>query len=192
MATGIRKRHSRTCRTRKGAATCDCRPSWESWVWSRRHNAKISRSFSTESAAKTWRADATSAASRGKLRPATRTTVRQAAEALLKGMEDGSVLNRRRRRYKPSTVRAYRRGLGVDIECRERAPERILDRLGELRLSELDTAAVQEWVNRNRAEGWDASTVGNMLDPLRVILRRARERGELGVDPLEHLELEKP
>jgi integrase len=43
-----------------------------------------------------------------------------------------------------------------------------------------------------RADGWDASTAHNLLDPLRVICRRARERGELGVDPLEGLELEKP
>jgi hypothetical protein len=143
MATGIRKRHSRKCRTRRGGATCDCRCSFEAWVWSRRHNAKISRTFATEAAAKLWRADATSAASRGRLRPATRTTVLQAAEALLRGMEDGSVLNRRRRRYKPSTIRAYRTALGVDAGCRERAPERILERLADIRLSELDTATVQ-------------------------------------------------
>jgi integrase len=192
MATGIRKRHSRKCRIRRGGATCDCRPSWEAWVWSRRHQAKISRTFATESAAKTWRADATSAASRGRLRPATRTTVRQATEALVKGMEDGSVLNRRRRPYKPSTRRAYARALGLEPEQRQRAPERLLERLGDYRLSELDRAAVQDYVNRLRAAGYDPSTVGNMLDPLRVILRRARQRGELATDPLEGLELEKP
>jgi integrase len=42
------------------------------------------------------------------------------------------------------------------------------------------------------SDGWSPSSIHNALDPLRVIYRRARRRGEVAIDPLEDLDLEKP
>jgi hypothetical protein len=64
---GIRVRHSRGCRSRDGAR-CDCRPSYEAWVYLRREDRKLRKTHPTLAAAKAWRADARSAADRGKLR----------------------------------------------------------------------------------------------------------------------------
>jgi integrase len=197
MATpGIRKRHSRSC-TSRDDRDCNCRPSWEARVWSRRagpdgKGGTISRSFPTYAAAKGWKEDASHANRRGKLRPQTRQTVREAAEALIIAMKDGSVLSSRDRPYKPSTIRGYERALGIWPEQRQRAPRRLLDAFGDWRLSELDRHAIQRYANLLRADGWDASTVHNQLDPLRVIYRVARDRDEVAVDPLERLKLAKP
>lgn len=80
MATGITKRHSRRCRSRAGGR-CNCEPTYEAWVFSKRDDKKIRRSFDRESDAKAWRADALSALSRGGLRAPKPTTIEQAWEA---------------------------------------------------------------------------------------------------------------
>jgi hypothetical protein len=41
MATGFRKRHARSCRSRNGG-NCNCRPSFEAWVWEQPRAAKDS------------------------------------------------------------------------------------------------------------------------------------------------------
>jgi integrase len=190
---GIRKRHSRGCASRDGDG-CSCRPSWEARVWSRRagpdgKGGTISRSFPTYAAAKGWREDASHANRRGKLRPATRKTVREALEELLDGMRDGSVRSRRKRPYRPSTIRSYERATGLYPEMRERAPERLCASLGDFQLSELTRHDVQDYVERLASAGWDGSTVGNQLDVLRCVYRRARQREEVGTDPLDGLDL---
>src|SRR5215216_2236927 len=104
--TGVRKRHSRSCASRpaNGDGVCNCEPSWEARIWSRRagpdgKGGAISQSFATFAAAKAWREDATHANRRGKLRRATKTTVREACERLIEGMKDGSVRSKRKRPY---------------------------------------------------------------------------------------------
>ena len=97
------------------------------------------------------------------------TTVRDAAEALLAGLRDGSVLNRSGERYKPSAIRSYEAALR----------RHVLPELGARKLSEVRVDDVQAVVNRMRAAGWKASTVRNAVMPLRVIYRRAK----LGVNP---------
>jgi len=44
MAAGIRTRHGRSCRSRRGER-CNCQPSYEAFVWSKRDNRKIRRTF---------------------------------------------------------------------------------------------------------------------------------------------------
>lgn len=192
--TGLRERHSRRCNSRDGGG-CNCVPSCEAWVYSARHGCKLYKTFSgkgAKAAAKDWRADATHALRRGRLRPATRKTVRQAAEELIAGMRDGSIQSARKRPYKPATIRSYERALGLTLEQRERAPERVLERLGDYRLSELDRETVEDYAKRLSTAGYDWSTVHNHLDPLRVIYRRARRAGVVAIDPLEDLDLGRP
>jgi hypothetical protein len=106
MATGIRQRHGRGC-SRKGRCTCP----YEAFVYSKREGKKIRKTFPTHDAAKSWRADAQRAANRGQLRSSTAITVREAAQALIDGMSDGSIPTRSGLRYKPGTIRSYAEAL---------------------------------------------------------------------------------
>jgi integrase len=184
MAEGIRVRHSRSCRSRDGAR-CSCTPSAEAWVYSRRDDKKIRKTFSGRgalSAAKGWRADALTALNRGRLRAPTQTTLAEAAAEWLEGAKSGAIPNRAGDRYKPAALRGYERSLNL----------RILPELGHMRLSAITRADVQDFADQFTAKGLAPSTVQNTLDPLRVIFRRAIRRDVIAVDPTENLELRRP
>ena len=102
--TGIRARHSRSCKSESGGA-CTCKPSWEAAVYLKRERRKVRRTFATQAAAKAWRADAEGAKNRGKLRGPTALTVRQAAEEFMAEALDDAVFARGGRPYKPGTLR---------------------------------------------------------------------------------------
>src|SRR4051812_11466363 len=85
---GIRTRHSRACRSHSGAG-CNCRPSYEAWVFSKRDSKKVRKTFPTLAAAKSWRNDALTAIDRGRFRAPVAITVREAAEAWLEGVKAG-------------------------------------------------------------------------------------------------------
>ena len=111
---GIRVRHSRSCPFLSGgdctAGRRDgCRPSYEAWVFDRRTEKKIRKTFPTLAAAKGWRDDARGQLRRGQLAPETRRTLREAAEAWLAGATASPpvILTRSGRRYKPSVLRGY-------------------------------------------------------------------------------------
>ena len=72
-ATGIRRRHSRGCRSRDGGR-CDCNAGWEAWVYLAREGKSVSKTFQREAEAKSWRADALAAAQRGAIRAVRRDT----------------------------------------------------------------------------------------------------------------------
>ncbi len=106
-------------------------------------------------------------------------TVRQAADALLDGMAEGTVRNRSGDVYKPSVVRGYRAHLR----------RHVLPALGGMKLDAVRRADVQSLCNRLVADGASPSTVRNAIMPLRVLYRRALRSGQVTVSPLEHLEL---
>jgi integrase len=194
MATGIRKRHSRRCGSRDGGA-CSCTPSVEAFVWDQRRKVKVTKTFSGPgafAAARGWRTDAEHAKKRGRVPRQTRQTVYEAAVELVAGMAEGSVLSSRDRRYKPSTIRAYRRALGLDPEQRLRAPVRVVEALGDLKLTDVDKHAIRGYADLLRGDGWDPSTIANQLDTVRVIFRVARDRDELAIDPFAGVKLAKP
>jgi hypothetical protein len=82
MAEGIRVGHSRSCRSR-GGEKCNCKPSHDAHVFLRRERKKVRKTFPTLAAAKSWRADAKTAAEKGRMRAPTQTTLRQAADEWL-------------------------------------------------------------------------------------------------------------
>ena len=172
--TGIRRRHARTCRSQK----CAC--PWEAFVYDKREKKKHRKVFATQAEAKSWRADKQIAADRGKLRAATKMTVRQAADEFLAGARDGSIRTSARRPYKPATIRSYDEALRL----------RVLPKLGHMRLSDVQRADVQDLADG--LDGMSASTIQNTIDPLRVIYRRAIRRDLVTVDPTEHLDLARP
>ena len=178
MATGITKRHSRTCRSRQGGR-CTCDPTFEAWVWSSKDAKKIAKRFPSYAAARSWRADAKRGVDQGALRAPTATTLREAAEAWLDGAESGAIRNRSGDPYKPATLRGYRQALH----------DRVLPVLGGERLSRITTSDRQVIVDRWQAERQPGSTIRNTIKPLQAIYRRAKSRGGLPINPTRDLEL---
>jgi integrase len=180
--SGIVVIHSRRCPQSSRntlSGPCDCRPTYEPWVWDTQANRKLRERFDTLSAAKLWRQDALVGLRQGVLRAPTATTVRSAAEQLVKGMRDGSILNRSRRPYRPSTCRDYERILNQYILCDCQFANR---KLGAVRWEHM-----QAFVDHLREQSLSPSTIHNILDPLRVIFHRARR--EIAVNPMLDLEL---
>jgi hypothetical protein len=89
MTTGIRRRGN----------------SYEAWAYLKREGKKVRKTFPTEAAAKSWRAEATTAATKGVLRTPTSTTLREAWTAWLEEAKAGTVLNRSGNPFKPSALR---------------------------------------------------------------------------------------
>ena len=81
--------------------------------------------------------------------------------------------------YKPSTARGYEQLLHAYV----------IPALGGWKLSELQRRDIQDFVDGLRSQGLSPSTIANILDPLRVIFRRAIRRDEVAVDPTENLDL---
>jgi integrase len=178
---GIDVRHSKQCRSREGGR-CDCTPSYQAHVFDRRSGGRrIRKTFASKTAAKQWRHDAITAIRNGELAALTPSskTVADALDALVVGMQDGSVLDRSGRRYRPATIRSYAQASTTYLK----------PALGHLRLSEVHRSDVQRLVDKLHANGMSGSTIRNKLDPLRVVYRRALQDDEVTRNPTERLRL---
>jgi integrase len=112
-------------------------------VWSGRDGKLIRKTFDSLAAAKTWRLHAAQALEHGTLRPPSKLTVKDAAEAWLEESRAGTIRNRSGRRFKPATLRVYERVLRL----------RVYPTLGHRRLSELHRRDVQDLIDRLLAQG---------------------------------------
>jgi integrase len=149
-------------------------------VWDARAGKLHRKTFRVLAEARTWRDDARIAVKNGTVRAASRTTVREAAQALLVGIGDGTILDRSGDAYKPSTVRSYRQAVNGYLAD---------DPLAAMTLTDVRRSDVQHYVERLRGKGLQPSTVANKLDPVRVLFRRALENDEIAVDPTAGLKL---
>jgi integrase len=179
MATGIRKLHSRGCPARTDDKRCRCNGGYEAAVWSNRDRKKIRKTFVSEAEAKTWRADAVSALSRGGLRAPKPITVREAWGTWQEGAQAGAIRNRSGDEYKPAAIRSYERAMRL----------RVLNEFGATRLADIRRSDLQEFADRLLSQGLNPSTIQVTLLPLRAIFRRAVSRGELAVNPCSGLDM---
>ncbi len=178
MAEGIVRRHSKDCPARRGRR-CRCNAGWEAWVYSKRDDKKIRRTFGREAEAKSWRTEALTALSQGALRAPKPTTVRQGWEAWNAGAKTGAVTNRSGDPYKPSTLRSYEQAMRL----------RLLPEFGDTRIVDIRRPDLQEFVNELIATGVNPSTIQVTLLPLRAIFRRSISLGHLAINPCSGLEL---
>jgi integrase len=148
-------------------------------VFDRRDGVWIRKTFPSKGAAKSWRAEATVALSKGTMRAPTRTTIREAADVLIEGMESRAVRTRGGDEFKPSVTRGYAQVLR----------ERVVPEFGGARLGDVHRADVQRFADALLAEGLSPSRIRNVLMPLRVIFRRAVEDGIVVVNPMTGLRL---
>src|SRR5438034_1799935 len=153
--------------------------SWEAFVYDRRSQRKIRRTFRSLSEAKGWRHDAASAVRKGTLTAPTRQTLEQAAETWLEGAKRGAILKRSGEPYKPGVLRGYE----ADLR------RYVLPELGAHQLAQIRRADLQALVDRFVGAGHSASKVQNVVMPIRVLCRHALERDELLVNPTTNLRL---
>lgn len=178
MAEGIEVRHAKDCRSRTGAR-CNCQPSFRASVWSQRDGKKIKKTFPTESAAKAWRQDALVGLRKGTMRARTPTTIREACDALLAGMRDGSLRTQAGTPYKPSVIRSYESTIRLYV----------IPRIGGHRLSDVRHEDLQDLVDALLAEGKTPAVARGTISPLRTIYTRAVKRGVVAVNPTKGIEL---
>jgi integrase len=181
QSTGIRTRHSRTCNTRTGGG-CNCEPTYEAFVYSRRDGRKIRRSFSGKgafAAAKGWRTDALKQVKDKRLRAPSPRTLRQEADEWLAGAREGRIMNKRERPYKPAVLRNYETALRL----------RVLPELGDRKLADIDLADLLALKEDLSGDGHSPSTIRNSFVPLQAIFRRARRHGLIPVNPTADLQL---
>jgi integrase len=178
---GITARHARSCPVRDGGR-CGCAPTFQAQVWDARAGKRITRSFTTITAARQWQQDASSALRAGTLSAERGPTLREAADDWLAAARAGIARNRSGERYKPATIRSYEQSLRL----------RILPALGQERLGELTLPRLQRYVDRLAADGLAAQTIGLSVAPLRAIYSRAERLGEVSANPTRGLALPAP
>ena len=176
--TGIRKLHSKRCRSRSGGS-CSCGAGWEASVYSKRDGKKIRKVFAREGEARSWQADARSAVAKGGLRAPKPTKLEEAWEAWYEGAQAGTIRNRSGDRFKPGSLRVF--------ECAMRL--RVLPAMGAIRLADMRRPDLQAFANELLADGLDPSTISTTLLPLRAIFGHAVDLGELAVNPCDGLKL---
>lgn len=165
---GIARRHARGC---AGEAACTCRPSYQAQAGPRA--ARKTKSFPTLAAAKAWKRDMDAAVARGELTGHRAPRLADAARGWLALAEQGIVLARGDKPYRPSTLRGYRRSLEGEL----------LPELGGRRLDDLTRGQINAYVQTLQARGLSASTVRNIVVPLRAIYRHAMDLEQVTRNP---------
>jgi hypothetical protein len=171
MAEGIRRRHPKGCPAKHGKR-CTCNAGWEASLYLEAGGRRITKTFSREAEAKSWRADALRARDRGELRatPWDGRTLAEALRRFIAGVEAGAVRPKGRARYKPNTSRSYERVVRVYID-----PSRV----SGLKVPQIRRRDLQELADELLGSGLSASTVSNIFNPLQAFYRRAVDRDEL-------------
>jgi integrase len=185
MAEGITPRHARTCSKskKKGEerkrARCTCTPTYQAQAWDSNTGARPTKTFDEEQDAIDWRAEKMLEICRGTFRPGRQVTLRVAFDELISDMRAGIVRNRSGERYKPSVVRGYERDIA----------NHLLPAFGSAKPAEIRGGDVQRLIGRLEIDGKAASTIRNILMPMRVLYRRLLRLEEQTVSPMDHLEL---
>jgi integrase len=152
---------------------------WQALIYDARTGRKRRKHHRTLAEARAWRQDAQRAIRRGELRLTEAPTLRDAAAELIDGMASGAIPARGGQPYRASVIRKY-----------EGILERyVLDDLGARRLNAITHLDLLDHAERLRARGYAPNTVRRAFDPMRVVMRRAVQRGWIGANPCVGLEL---
>lgn len=178
---GVELRHKRMCASHSGKR-CNCRPSTRATVFDASTSKLVRKTFpygTDKQEIEIWR-DRTSYGLRyGETAIGGTATVRQLGTSLIDGMRDGSILNNKGARYKPSAVRSYEQGLR----------DFVYPRIGATKLRDLRRRHIEDLVEGMLGKGKKASTIRNAVTPVKVIGRRALARDEITVDPCKGVKL---
>ena len=174
MAAGITARHAKTCRSREGGGRCSCSPTYQAQVFDGRTGRRISRTFPSKAAARTWRQDALVAVRNGKLAEAQpKTTMKQACDAWIADARKGIVRTKSGDPFKPGTIRAYDQGLRL----------RVYPTLDSVPFYRVRRVNLQDLVDQLVAKGVAPATINTTVGALGAIYARAVHRDELDISP---------
>jgi integrase len=152
---------------------------WLAEAYDARTQRRKRKQFRTLAEARAWRQDVQAAIRKGEVRVTVTPTLREASAALIEGMRTGAIPSRGGHPYRASVVRKY-----------EATLERyVLPDLGARRVGEITHVDLLDHADRLRASGLAPNTVRRAFDPLRVVMRRAVQRGWIGANPCASLEL---
>jgi len=173
LPPGITRRHARGCPAFKtdDLEVCRCRPSYQAVAGPRK--ARQTKTHATLAAARSWKRDMDRAFERGERTTERAPRLRDAAEAWLEAAEKGIVLARGDKRYKPSTLRGYRRCMEVEL----------YPKLGDHRLDAITRGKLNEFVQGLQARGRAPQTVKNIVIPLRALYRHALDLEHVTSNP---------
>jgi hypothetical protein len=101
LPQGVRVRHSRGCDRER----CRC-STLEAFVYDKRTDRKLRKTFTNVAEAKAWRQDTLVGVRHGAVRATSSVTLREKADALIDGMKAGTVRTRSGDPYKPSVARS--------------------------------------------------------------------------------------
>jgi integrase len=138
----------------------------------------VRKTFKTKTAAKQWRNDAYAALRAGTTSANRSDTLAAYAEQWMVDGRAGVVRNRSGDPFKPSAIRTYDAHLRLHV----------LPALGHLRIREVTTRDVQNFIDRLVREGCASGTVDSALTPLRSMYRRAVIRGDAATNPAHGVE----
>jgi integrase len=152
---------------------------WQALIYDARTKRRKRKHFRTLAEARAWRQESQSAIRRGEVRLSTAPTLRDACEAMIEGMRSGAIPARGGHAYRAAVVRKYEATLRTYV----------LDDLGSRRVNEITHVDLLDHADRLRARGLAPNTVRRAFDPLRVVMRRAVQRGWISANPCSGLEL---
>lgn len=180
MAEGMVKRHSRRCPVHQGKR-CRCDGGFEAWVYLVREKRKVRKSFAREDEAKSWRAEAQSAAAKGGLRIVSydKRTLYEAMVEFVAGMRDGTIRSKGKEAYKPNTIRSYERATRLHLSDSE---------LGMLRPPDVRRSDVQAFADGLLAK-MSPHSASNVLNPLQAFFARGAKEELLAHNPTEGIDL---
>ncbi|HEY0390994.1 MAG TPA: tyrosine-type recombinase/integrase [Solirubrobacterales bacterium] len=180
MPKGITPRHARTCSKKNGGERCTCLPTYQAQAWAPGTGRRgATKTFPRIGEAEDWLAEKKLEIRRGSFRPGRQVTLRVAFDELFADMRAGIVRNRSGETYKPGVIREYERD----------ARNHILPLFGSAKPGDIRGADVQRLVGRLVRDGKEASTVHNVMLPLRVLYRRLIRLEDLATSPMTDLEL---
>jgi integrase len=173
LPTGVTRKHRRTCPARMDRSV-RCRGGCGYQVQAGHRSARQTATFATIEEAVAWKMEVDrELAKLGRGRGAAVPTVAVAVEAFLAAARDGKAVTRSGTPYRPTTLAGYSRELRA----------RIVPRLGERRLNQVTRGDVQAVIGELQTQGSPATTVRNVIVPLRALYRYAADHAWVTENP---------
>lgn len=163
----------------RGKAKCDCKPSYFGVAWDKRTGRpRKTKHHPKAIEARNARADLASSLRAGKPVGTSGLRFEQATEKLVKAAEEGIVLNKHGRRYRPEAVADLRYSLArVPADLRSR------------RLTDIGRGDLQHMVDDLQAEGLSGSRIRSIVNSTRVLYRWAIDREFASMSPAAEIRL---
>lgn len=160
-------------------SNADGSKSYRAEVWDNARGKRLTKTFPTMAAAKSWRVAMQAKVKAGTAGAFDPTTVEQAAWCFLVAAHEGRAKDRGGTAYKPSVLRVWEGSLR----------NYILPAVGQRKLTELRPVHLQELVDELDSKGLAPATIRNTIIPLRVIYRFAVRYEKAATNPTRELHL---